>query len=73
MGDDPMALLGLEGALKHYYFYLINSYTITTKQVDRCVDPQTHSAVHAHALLCIAPTIPESNTACIRWTQTNTA
>jgi hypothetical protein len=21
MGDDPMALLGLEGALKHYYFY----------------------------------------------------
>jgi hypothetical protein len=21
MGDDPMALLGLEGALKHYYYY----------------------------------------------------
>jgi hypothetical protein len=20
MGDDPMALLGLEGALKHYYY-----------------------------------------------------
>jgi hypothetical protein len=23
MGDDPMALLGLEGALKHYYYYFI--------------------------------------------------
>jgi hypothetical protein len=23
MGDDPMALLGLEGALKHYYYYLV--------------------------------------------------
>jgi hypothetical protein len=22
MGDDPMALLGLEGALKHYYYYI---------------------------------------------------
>jgi hypothetical protein len=22
MGDDPMALLGLEGALKHYYYLL---------------------------------------------------
>jgi hypothetical protein len=22
MGDDPMALLGLEGALKHYYYYV---------------------------------------------------
>jgi hypothetical protein len=22
MGDDPMALLGLEGALKHYYFII---------------------------------------------------
>jgi hypothetical protein len=24
MGDDPMALLGLEGALKHYY-YIVNT------------------------------------------------
>jgi hypothetical protein len=24
MGDDPMALLGLEGALKHYYYYLLS-------------------------------------------------
>jgi hypothetical protein len=23
MGDDPMALLGLEGALKHYYYLLL--------------------------------------------------
>jgi hypothetical protein len=23
MGDDPMALLGLEGALKHYYYYYV--------------------------------------------------
>jgi hypothetical protein len=23
MGDDPMALLGLEGALKHYYIIII--------------------------------------------------
>jgi hypothetical protein len=23
MGDDPMALLGLEGALKHYYYYVL--------------------------------------------------
>jgi hypothetical protein len=23
MGDDPMALLGLEGALKHYYYYYL--------------------------------------------------
>jgi hypothetical protein len=26
MGDDPMALLGLEGALKHYYYlFMFNS------------------------------------------------
>jgi hypothetical protein len=24
MGDDPMALLGLEGALKHYYIHYYN-------------------------------------------------
>jgi hypothetical protein len=24
MGDDPMALLGLEGALKHYYYYYLS-------------------------------------------------
>jgi hypothetical protein len=24
MGDDPMALLGLEGALKHYYYLLLS-------------------------------------------------
>jgi hypothetical protein len=23
MGDDPMALLGLEGALKHYYYFYV--------------------------------------------------
>jgi hypothetical protein len=26
MGDDPMALLGLEGALKHYYYYYYYYY-----------------------------------------------
>jgi hypothetical protein len=25
MGDDPMALLGLEGALKHYYYLLLTA------------------------------------------------
>ena len=25
MGDDPMALLGLEGALKHYYYYVVDA------------------------------------------------
>jgi hypothetical protein len=26
MGDDPMALLGLEGALKHYYYYYVRRW-----------------------------------------------
>jgi hypothetical protein len=26
MGDDPMALLGLEGALKHYYYYYVMTH-----------------------------------------------
>jgi hypothetical protein len=29
MGDDPMALLGLEGALKHYYYYYYIDDTFT--------------------------------------------
>jgi hypothetical protein len=27
MGDDPMALLGLEGALKHYYYYYYAAFS----------------------------------------------
>jgi hypothetical protein len=33
MGDDPMALLGLEGALKHYYYYYPNITMLHTLQV----------------------------------------
>jgi hypothetical protein len=29
MGDDPMALLGLEGALKHYYYLLLSGQADT--------------------------------------------
>jgi hypothetical protein len=32
MGDDPMALLGLEGALKHYYYYYVLILIRNTKQ-----------------------------------------
>jgi hypothetical protein len=35
MGDDPMALLGLEGALKHYYYY----YYYNKAQVTLLPDP----------------------------------
>jgi hypothetical protein len=31
MGDDPMALLGLEGALKHYYYYYYYYYYYTSE------------------------------------------
>jgi hypothetical protein len=39
MGDDPMALLGLEGALKHYYYYIAQGRSVCHKrlaQLARC-------------------------------------
>jgi hypothetical protein len=38
MGDDPMALLGLEGALKHYYYYLLLA---ASARSGMAVDPAT--------------------------------
>jgi hypothetical protein len=32
MGDDPMALLGLEGALKHYLLLLLSKYNMLQMQ-----------------------------------------
>jgi hypothetical protein len=32
MGDDPMALLGLEGALKHYHYYYNTAEVVQTAE-----------------------------------------
>jgi hypothetical protein len=40
MGDDPMALLGLEGALKHYFLLFIR-YNYTTRILGNKVSIQT--------------------------------
>jgi hypothetical protein len=37
MGDDPMALLGLEGALKHYYLLLLTPHD---QEPAPCVQPK---------------------------------
>jgi hypothetical protein len=51
MGDDPMALLGLEGALKHYYYYYVMSD-----------DPTMHST--ASAFVAMMGLLPVVKTPC---------
>jgi len=52
MGDDPMALLGLEGALKHYYYY----YLTTLCMAGTAVQLFTAASVlqHAYDIMLIA-------------------
>jgi hypothetical protein len=63
MGDDPMALLGLEGALKHYYYYYYYCSTgaalhsaVTVLRAAACahvVDAMQHSECDLH-FSCLA-------------------
>jgi hypothetical protein len=51
MGDDPMALLGLEGALKHYYYY---------EELQQLVDGARAHGVRVGALVDSIPTVRKS-------------
>jgi hypothetical protein len=52
MGDDPMALLGLEGALKHYYYYYYVIIDTVCKHVET-VDTLTFAMTHLLATTSI--------------------